>query len=168
MSRKKKNYLAALAFFLIMLLDAHLTSTFVSWGNGVNRWTVHLLLLVLMFCVPKFSQRYMLLIAIALGAVFDIYYLGVLGVYAVSLPLAVWAMQLLADILYQNFFTLFFGMIILITAYEAIIAGIQLLFKMSVINPVVFITQVLGPTLLINMLLFLVVSGIFRLLSHPE
>lgn len=154
MVKDKKKIYIAFVFFLIMLLDAHLTRAFIAWGNGTNVWTTHLLLLVLMFCAPKFSRRYMLIVSIILGSIFDLYFMGILGVYAVSLPLVVWLMDLLSEILYQNIFTMFFGTIILITGYEVIVAAIQFLFKVSTISPVFFIAQVLGPTLLINMLFF--------------
>ncbi|GAA3017804.1 rod shape-determining protein MreD [Tetragenococcus solitarius] len=168
MSKVKKQYVAAPIFFLIMLLDSHLTRTFLSWSNEANIWKTHLLLLILMFCVPKFSKRYMITTAIILGGIFDLYYVGVLGIYAVSLPLAVWGMYLLYDLLYQNIFTMFFGWIILVTGYELAAAGIQVIFKLSSINPIFFATNFLGPTLLINILFFFIIYYIVKVLFRWE
>ncbi|AYW47725.1 rod shape-determining protein MreD [Tetragenococcus osmophilus] len=168
MSKVKKQYIAAPIFFLVMLLDSHLTRTFSAWSDGANVWKTHFLLLILMFCVPRFSKRYMITTTIVLGSIFDLYYMGVLGVYAVSLPLAVWGMYLLYDLLYQNIFTMFFGWIILITGYELAASGIQVIFKLSVINPIYFATNFLGPTLLVNILFFFIIYYIVRVLFRWE
>lgn len=168
MSKVKKQYVAAPIFFLVMLLDSHLTRTLLSWSDAANIWKTHLLLLILMFCVPRFSKRYMITTAIILGGIFDLYYIGVLGIYAVSLPLAVWSMYLLSELLYQNIFTMFFGWIILVTGYELAAAGIQIIFKISTINPIFFATNFLGPTLLVNILFFFIIYYIVKVLFHRE
>ncbi|MDN6250850.1 MAG: rod shape-determining protein MreD, partial [Tetragenococcus koreensis] len=72
MNKVKKQYVAAPIFFLVMLLDSHLTRTLSAWSDGANVWKTHLLLLILMFCVPKFSKRYMITTAIILGSIFDL------------------------------------------------------------------------------------------------
>lgn len=148
------KYYAAPMFFFMMLVDAHLTRTFLSWSHGNYIWSTHLLLLIMFFVVTRLSQRYMIISALIIGSIFDVYYLGVLGIYAVAFPLVVWLMYLLEETLYKNLLTESFGWIILVTCIELITLGIQLLFKLTSINIVYFVAHFLGPTLLVNILIF--------------
>lgn len=156
MGKKRIRYWAVPLFFLAMLVDAQLSRILLSVSKGEYIWNVNLLLLFLMFGVKKLSKRYMLLASLAIGIVCDFYYIGVLGIYAVIVPLMVWLMYLLYDMIYQNAFTMFFGMVILATLQEVALVSIQLLFGLTTINGAFFVARFLGPTLLINIALFIV------------
>lgn len=156
MKKETMNYFMAPLFFFVMLIDAHLTSTFISWSHDTYVWGVHLLLLLMLFSGNLLSKRYMILSALLIGSIFDLYYIGVLGIYAVALPLVIWLMYIMHEAIYQNILTRFFGMIILITSLELITAGIQALFNLTAINGIFFVTRFLGPTLLINIIFFFV------------
>lgn len=45
-------------------------------------------------------------------------------------------------------------MIIFVTGYELFTMVVQLIFKLAVVNNTYFITRFLGPTLLLNMIIF--------------
>lgn len=156
MIKESFKYYAAPMFFFLMLVDAHLTRTFASWSHGNYIWSTHLLLLLMFFAVPRLSQRYMIVSALVIGSIFDLYYIGVLGIYAVAFPLVVWLMYLLEETLYKNLLTENFGWIILVTSIELITLVIQLLFKLTAVNVVYFAAHFLGPTLLVNLVLFAV------------
>ena len=117
MKKKTINYVMIPLFFFAMLLDAHLTSTFVSWSQDTYVWETHLLLLLMLFSGDRLTKRYMILSALLLGSIFDLYYIGLLGIYAVALPLVIWLMYLMHEAIYQNILTRFFGMVILITSF---------------------------------------------------
>ena len=168
MKKDRIVYFAIPIFFLLMLIDVHLTRAFLTFSNGAYIWNVHLLLLSFMFGAQVFSKRYMIITSLVLGIIFDLYYIGVLGIYAIVLPLLVWAMYLLYDTLFENPFTMFFGMIILVTLQELATAGIQLLFHLTTINGAFFVARFLGPTLLINIGLFVLAYFPFKKLFAIE
>ncbi|WP_368259636.1 rod shape-determining protein MreD, partial [Enterococcus sp. 2201sp1_2201st1_C11_2201SCRN_220225] len=60
----------------------------------------------------------------------------------------------LRDILYSSIFTMFFGTVILVTVYEILPLAIQVLFNLTSVKVSLFASRFLGPTLLINLLLF--------------
>ncbi len=158
------NYCAAPLFFILMLVDAHVTRAF----HGMYIWNSHVLLLLMMFSVKLLSKRYLITTALILGGIFDLYYIGVLGIYAVVMPLMVWAMYLLEDAIYENIFTQFFGMVILVTVFELFTMGIQVFFRLTTINPVFFVTRFLGPTLLLNIVIFFLLYLLYQRLFERE
>ncbi len=124
----------------------------------------HFLILALLCCSMAFEKRYLLITTIVLGAIYDAYYIGVIGIYAVALPLIVWLMYVMKDVIHVNIFTEFFSMIIFVTGYELFTMVVQLIFKLAVVNNTYFITRFLGPTLLLNMIIF--VLFIFSLRNY--
>lgn len=162
------KYYAAPTFFILMLLDGQFTRLLENWSRNYYIANAHLLLLGLMCGCMVLSKRYMLITSVVLGMLFDMYYVGVLGIYMVALPLSVWLMYALADTLYRNVFTMFFGMIIFVTLFELVTLSIQMLFKLADVSDMFFISRFLGPTLLINMLLFIIFIFPFKKLFVIE
>lgn len=101
----------------------------------------HFLILALLCCSMAFEKRYLLITTIVLGAIYDAYYIGVIGIYAVALPLIVWLMYVMKDVIHVNIFTEFFSMIIFVTGYELFTMVVQLIFKLAVVNNTYFITR---------------------------
>jgi rod shape-determining protein MreD len=156
MRQKTLNYIMVPVFFLLMLVDSHLTATFNTWGHDKYIWSTHLLLIVLLFSSTMFSKRYMVLTTLILGILFDMYYVGVIGIYTVALPLTVWLIFLVQNVLTQNILTYFFGTIIFMTIFDVVISLIQSIFNLASIQGIFFITHFLGPTLFVNIVLFFV------------
>ena len=80
----------------------------------------------------------------------------------------VWIMYILNKTLYQNIFTMFFGMIIFVTGLEMVTLGIQLLFKIATVNTSFFVSRFLAPTLLLNIILFVILVIPFMKLFKEE
>ncbi|MGM9903651.1 rod shape-determining protein MreD [Enterococcus sp. 10A9_DIV0425] len=148
------KYYLPIVLFLLILIDGHLTRMMISWSNGNYMASSHILILVLMFCSLTFPKHYMLITTIVLGIIFDSYYIGVIGIYAVAIPLLVFVMYAMKSVIHINIFTEFFSLIIFVTGYELFTLGVQMVFKLATVNSTFFITKYLGPTLLLNMLLF--------------
>lgn len=157
---RKENvkYYAPIVFFLLMLIDSHLTQVAERATDNVYFPGAHFMLLAFLMAVPNLSKRYLLITSIILGIICDSYYLGVIGVYTVALTATVMLMYHFKNVIHTNLLTAFFGMIIFVTTYEIIAVCIQVVFRLADIAPVVFITRVLGPTLLFNMLIFVLFS----------
>lgn len=154
---KDKQYLAYYAapmLFLLMLVDTQLTQIFSNVTENVYVANSHLFLIALMVGCQVLPKRYMLLTGLVLGLLFDSYYIGVIGIYAVTIPGIIWLMYVLRDILYSSIFIMFFGTVILVTVYEILPLAIQVLFNLTSVKVSLFASRFLGPTLLINLLLF--------------
>ncbi|KAF1304486.1 MULTISPECIES: rod shape-determining protein MreD [Enterococcus] len=168
MRKEYVKYYAVPFFFFMMLLDGQATRLLEIWTKDVYMAKFHFLILALMCGCRVLSKRFMLITALILGILYDFYYIGVLGIYAVALPILVWLMFTMAKTLYRNLFTMFFGLIIFVTGYELATLGIQLLFKLTSVNGMFFVTRFLGPTLLINMILFVLCIYPFKKLFAVE
>ena len=72
------------------------------------------------------------------------------------------------DVIHVNIFTEFFSMIIFVTGYELFTMVVQLIFKLAVVNNTYFITRFLGPTLLLNMIIFVLFIFPFKKLFSDE
>ncbi|MGM8141677.1 rod shape-determining protein MreD [Enterococcus italicus] len=142
--------------FLLMLLDAHITRLFDYWDKGANVWQSQLLLLVALFAAKSYSKRYMIWMAVAIGILFDLYYLGIIGVYAVGFPMVVWMMYVFHSLFYQNMTTMFFSWVISLTLFQLFTLGIQIGFKLAAFDGQFFVVKFLGPTLLLNICYFFI------------
>lgn len=165
----KKNtylkYFAGAFFFLMMLLDGQLTRLLERWTQDNYIASAHLLLIAFLCGARYLPKNYLIITALIIGCLYDLYYIGIIGIYAVAFPMIVWIMYILNKTLYQNIFTMFFGMIIFVTGLEMVTLGIQLLFKIATVNTSFFVSRFLAPTLLLNIILFviLVIPFIFLL-----
>ncbi|WP_086315705.1 rod shape-determining protein MreD [Enterococcus sp. 7F3_DIV0205] len=157
---RKENvkYYAPVVFFLLMLIDGQLTQAARNITDNIYFANAHFLLLAFLMAVPNLSKRYLLITALVLGMVSDSYYIGIIGIYTVALVATVMMMYRFQRVVHTNLITAFFGMIIFVTTYELIAMGLQIIFHISNVAPLLFITKVLGPTLLFNMLIFVIFS----------
>ncbi|OJG99310.1 rod shape-determining protein MreD [Enterococcus termitis] len=167
---KKENvkYYAPVVFFLLMLIDGQLTQGAENLMDNIYFANAHFLLLAFLMAVPNLSKRYLLITSLVLGLISDSYYLGIIGVYTVALAATVMMMYRFQRVVHTNLLTAFFGMIIFVTTYELIAVGLQVIFSLSKVAPILFITKVLGPTLIFNMLIFVLFSYLFKRLFANE
>lgn len=168
--KKKENvkYYSPVVFFLLMLIDGQITMGLESITDNGYLANAHLMLLAFMMAVPSLSKRYLLVTSIALGIICDSYYLGIIGIYTMALPLTVMLMYTFQRVIHTNLLTGFFGMVIFVTVYEMISVVLQVIFRLSSVSPILFITNVLGPTLLFNMLLYVIFAYPMKRLFKTE
>lgn len=154
--KENVKYYAPVVFFLLLLIDGQISKILGTWTENSYFANSHLLLLAFLVAVPLLSKRYLLITSLILGILADSYYIGIIGIYAVALPATVMLMFTFANLTNTNPFTAFFGNIIFVTAYELIVILIQIIFQLSNVRPVIFVTSVLGPTFLLNMIFFVI------------
>ncbi|MGK0552166.1 rod shape-determining protein MreD [Enterococcus faecalis] len=160
--KEQMRYVAPIIFFFLLLIDAHLTKAFETWTDNSYFANAHLLLLALLFAVPNFSKRYLLITSLILGLLADSYFIGIIGIYTVALTTTVILMFMFRDVVQTNLLTGFFGIVIFVSIYEFIAMILQVIFHLANVNPLLFITEVLGPTLLLNMVLFVLLAYPFK------
>ncbi|MDH6364260.1 rod shape-determining protein MreD [Enterococcus sp. PF1-24] len=154
--RKYIQYYLPVIMFLLILIDTQVTKFLERVSQGIFVGNAHLVILVALVAVPFLSRKYLLSVMICLGLLYDCYYTGVIGIYTVALPLVVFFMYSMKTAVYTNIFTMFFGWVIAITGYELYIVIIHLVFQLGRVNTLFFVTRYLGPSLLLNILLFIV------------
>lgn len=162
------KYYLPVILFLLMLIDGHVTRVVSDWSQNIYMANAHLLILALLCCSRSFPRKYLVITATVLGIIFDTYYIGVIGIYAVALPVSVLLMKGLSSVIYKSFYTEFLSMIIFVTSFELFTLIIQIVFKLSTVDATFFISRFLGPTLLLNMVLFILFIFPFKKLFVYE
>lgn len=150
------KYYAPVIFFLLLLFDGQLTGFMDIWGHNNYFAVSHLLLIVLMLSAVNLPKSYMLPASLILGFLYDTYYVGIIGIYMVTFFLLTLLIYQLNETINTNVFTMFFGMIIFVTLFEICSLFLQVVFQLTDVNVVLFISRVLGPTLLLNVVLFFI------------
>lgn len=152
--KEKVKYFAPALLFLLLLIDGQLTMGAENLLDNAYYPSAHFLLMVYLLLIPNLSKSYVIISSLIIGLICDSYYLGVLGIYTVALVGTVMLMYTFQGIVETNIPTAFFGMVIFVTSYELIAVALQVIFHLSDVGPIIFVTRVLGPTLLFNMLIF--------------
>ncbi|EOT38629.1 rod shape-determining protein MreD [Enterococcus columbae] len=152
-ARQYPYWLIPLMFFLV-LIDTHLGNWLSSLSHNDYIWNAHLVLITLLWAAYRLPKIPTIGLALGIGLVTDCYYLGIIGIYTVALPLMVWLIYILHATIYQNLYTMFFALVIFLTGYELFVFIIQVLFKLTSTDSVFFISRYLAPTLLLNIILF--------------
>ncbi|MGX7204868.1 rod shape-determining protein MreD [Enterococcus pingfangensis] len=155
--------------FLLFLFDAHVTQLATNLMNNAYVANAHLALLVLLIVSRVVNERFLLGTALVLGFLYDLYYIGVIGIYAVIFPLLVMLFYLFRKTIQQNILTLFFTIIISVTLFESISLLLQTIFGLTGISSDFFVPRYLGPTLLFNILIFVIlIFPLEKILIGPE
>lgn len=169
MERESLKYYAPFVFFLLMLLDGQMTRALEGFSKEVFFLHSHMLMLALVLASFQLSRRYMLTSAILIGALMDSYYIGIIGIYALCLPLIVLLCYQIFSYIEPNGFTLLLAVILFVTFLETSLLGVHLLFSLAKVDLGVFVTRTLGPTLLLNVGLFLILVFPFKkLFAYQE
>lgn len=147
---------APFLLFVILLLDTHFSTWVSQWSGNYYIANAHLIILLILVLSEVLNERFMILTAVVIGLLFDLYYVGVIGIYASVLPAMVALIYFFNNAIHQSLLTLFFSMIIFVTFFELSAVLLQILFKLAVVDSNFFITNFLGPTLLLNMIIFVI------------
>ena len=113
-------------------------------------------LLVLLIISRIVDERFLLGTSLILGILYDLYYIGVIGIYAVIFPVLVMLLYFFKKTIQQNILTLFFTIVISVTLFELISLSLQTIFGLTGVSSNFFVPRYLGPTLLFNILTFVI------------
>lgn len=104
--------------------------------------------------VQKVSRRYLVILFFVMGLLADMYYTGIIGLYAFVFPVAIYFLYSARNVGNINVFTQMFSLIILLTSIHSVLFLENLLFNTEQVNFFRFVADVLGPTLILNLVLF--------------
>ncbi|GAA2914452.1 rod shape-determining protein MreD [Enterococcus pseudoavium] len=166
--RTTLKHITPFLLFFLFLIDAHVTRVIATLTDNVYVANSHLALLVLLVISQVIDERFLFWTALVLGVLYDLYYIGVIGIYAVIFPLLVMLFYLFKQLIQQNTLTLFFTTVISVTLFEFVSLLLQTIFGLTGGNEGFFVPRYLGPTLLFNILIFVIlIFPLERILIDP-
>lgn len=136
-----------------MLIDNHISQLLSGIFSDNLMPDAHLFLIVLMYSVLKHRLTYLMILGIALGVIYDAYFLNVIGLAAAVIPLIALFCYEIQAVIFANRLTRLFTTVIVVFAFEVILPLVEVAFGLVTFNFLHFIASQLAPTLLLNILL---------------
>jgi rod shape-determining protein MreD len=164
MKQVNLKYYAPLILFLGMLLDGQLST--VMEGITKNHYFTlsNLILLFFLLGSVNLSKNYIIFLALIIGFLYDNYFTGILGINMFLYPLFTYWFIYFQKTINKNILTQLASFIIAFTNYQILLMLMQILFNLAKVNFILFIVSTLGPSILFNILLFLIFIWPFRFL----
>lgn len=154
---KRDKLIFPLIYFCLFLLDGQATHLLrLMFGNHTSA-KVFFIVLILIYAVDHYPFNYLLFLTIIIGLFYDSYYYGVIGVYMLCLPLTLWLIKTLKQMLPKGIVSIGIITIISITFIELSSYIIRTVFQLTSGSLTTFIANSLGPSLLINLLIVMVI-----------
>ncbi|WP_341779631.1 rod shape-determining protein MreD [Levilactobacillus sp. HBUAS70063] len=148
-----------IGLFLMLFLDGSISQVFsVHLFNTPSVMVSHLVVLWLV-CGVLFEETMPMPLAkwaIAAGIVFDLYYTGIFGVYVFVFPLVVYVTRVIVKYISPNFLSGLLIYFIDITIVEALSFVASRVVHMTAMSGSAFLVNTLGPTLALNLAMFVV------------
>ncbi|KRN88972.1 rod shape-determining protein MreD [Ligilactobacillus ceti] len=151
----KMKYLFPIGLFLALFLDGSLTLAFDQYFfTPFIAIESRLVLLWLIMAVCYSEVEHILLWSGFVGAIFDIYYLGVMGIFILIFPLIVYLTREIMQFLNRSFIVVLLVYLIDITVVTILFYWVNSLIGFTSVSVTEFISRTLGPTLVYNLLWF--------------
>ncbi|MDR0691289.1 MAG: rod shape-determining protein MreD [Streptococcaceae bacterium] len=155
MKQVNLKYYAPIIFFLSILLDGQLFTVMERITKDHYFTVANLTLLLFLVGAIKLPKNYIIFLAIIIGGLYDIYFTGILGINAfLYLFFTYWFVHFQKTI-NKNTWTQLASFIIAFTSFQIFLMLMQIIFGLAKVNFVLFIVSTLGPSILFNILLFL-------------
>ncbi|WEG75525.1 rod shape-determining protein MreD [Vagococcus intermedius] len=140
---------------VVMLLDGQISNNLRLLTDNTIYFNSHLLLLGLILASLHFSKRYMMILSVCVGILFDVYYYSLVGINMVSLPLTVLLIYMVFKYIEPSIVSISISLVVFITIMDTSAYMLPVVFKLINGNIFEFIAKNLGPTLLFNVVMFL-------------
>ncbi len=158
----RQNVGIPLILIFLMLLDGQL-STFMAIIFPVNLHLVcHLLLIFLLFVSVEISDVTTFIIFLIIGILYDAYYFHIIGIATLILPLLSLLVNKYNATMMENRGTRFLSVLILVFLFEFISFLLAHLVNLTSMEMSVFIVYSLGPSMLLNGLLLILLQPLLE------
>ncbi|MFZ2785756.1 MAG: rod shape-determining protein MreD [Trichococcus flocculiformis] len=151
------TYFIPVVLYVLLILDGFLINAFP--GQFVSEEYIlvpHLALFGFVLFSYYFPKQPMQLYAVLFGLLFDSYYSGILGVYAVAFSVIVYFVKKMQKYLTENVFVLALLFILAIVMVDSFVFGFYSLIDITQLDFSAFASERLGPTIVLNIVLFIV------------
>lgn len=144
--------------FCLMLVDSQISLSMRGPMMNEAFLNSHILLIGLIVSSLWFSKRYMVILSTCLGFLFDIYYYGIIGINMAVLPLTVLLIYVVFKYVPVNIMSVILSLIVFITIMDVSAYLLQVAFNLRTPAILPFVVDNLGPTILFNVFVCLVLS----------
>jgi len=152
------TYFLPIILFLLLMLDGFLLNVFArQFLNESYTLVPHLVLLGFVLFSFYFPKQPMQVYAILFGLLYDSYYTGILGVYIVAFSVVVYLIKSVQKHLSENVFVLVLLFFLGIVLVDSFVYGFYSVVGITQMDFSTFSSVRLGPTLVLNAFLFIVV-----------
>ncbi|MDR1012708.1 MAG: rod shape-determining protein MreD [Lactobacillales bacterium] len=158
-----KCYTPIILFFG-MLLDGQLSTIMESITKNHYFTLSNLTLLLFLIGAKNLSKSYIIFLALIIGCFYDSYFTGIFGINMFLYPLFTYWFIRFKKTINKNILTQLASFIIAFTSYQILLMLMQIIFNLAKVNFILFIVSTLGPSILFNILLFLIFIWPFRFL----
>ncbi|HJE45038.1 rod shape-determining protein MreD [Levilactobacillus namurensis] len=148
-----------IGLFLFLFLDGSISQVFSTHLFRYSAVMVSHLVVLWLICAILFEDRIDMPLArwaAVVGAVFDLYYTGIFGVYVFIFPLVVYLTRVLTRYISPNFLSGLLIYFIDITLVEALGYLASRMVHLTNMAGSTFLVTTLGPTLALNLALFVI------------
>ena len=152
------TYFIPVVLYVLLILDGFLIKAFP--GQFVSEEYIlvpHLAVCGFVLFSYYFPKQPMQLYAVLFGLLFDSYYSGILGVYAVAFAVIVYFVKKMQRFLAENVFVLALLFIVAIVMVDSFVFGFYSLMDITQLDFSAFASERLGPTIVLNIVLFIVI-----------
>ncbi|MBY5035126.1 rod shape-determining protein MreD [Streptococcus gallolyticus] len=162
MNKKYLFYLSPVFLLLSFLIDGQVSTLVTNWLPGAMTVSCHIIFILSIFYSIDMPLRWQLILFTLLGALYDLYYLNILGIGLTIMPLMVY-------LIYYFYQQLKFNSLSNITILLVVLFGFEFgsfllgrLFQLTNLSMYMFVFYNLAPTLLFNCLILVVVQPFFK------
>ena len=158
----KSYILPFLVLFVVMLVDAHLSNLLTNlFPNNIHLLS-HLLLIFILYISINLSENTNFIMLLLIGLLYDAYYFHIIGISTLLLPLAGIVISKYNSVLMSNRVSRFLTVAILVFFFEVAtfaLANVTHLAQMSFAD---FVVYTIAPTMVSNLLFFLLLQPILE------
>lgn len=151
------TYFIPVVLYVLLILDGFLINAFPGQFVSEEYILVPHLALFGFVLFDHFPKQPMQLYAVLFGLLFDSYYSGILGVYAVAFAVIVYFVKKMQRFLAENVFVLALLFIVAIVMVDSFVFGFYSLMDITQLDFSAFASERLGPTIVLNIVLFIVI-----------
>lgn len=150
MVRQYFRYMAPFVLFIAFLLDGQLSTLLTNWFPERAAVTCHLLLLAGIFLVRSLPLSYGMVSFTLFGLLYDVYYLGIIGLATTLYPLMFYFIYYFYQSLPLKRITNLIVFTVLVFTFEFLSFLLARLFQMTNLSMFIFVFYNLLPSLLFN------------------
>lgn len=158
MNRKILLYLSPFILLLIFLLDGQLSTLVTNWAPRQMAITSHVLFMLSIFYSIELALLPQILLFTFFGMLYDVYYLGVLGIALTLMPLVVYLIYYFYQQLNFNAVTNTTVLLVIIFSFEFASFLLGRLFGLTNLSMYMFVFYNLVPTIVFNSIFFLLLQ----------
>ena len=155
--RLKYRYLIPIYLLVAFYLDGAISSLGEQWLYTPDHTLISrlpmLMFIMVAFVLPE--ETNLSWYAVGIGLLYDLYYTGMIGMYLFVLPLIIYIVRYLKQYIPDSPFFIGLVDVICLTLLEASIYIMNRLVNLTSMTPVDFISNVLAPTIALNLVFFI-------------